>query len=190
MLVGGLTMLIFSLGTLPALLSFSALSNLITGHMQRYVVKVAGVLVLLIGMVTFSSGLTLAGVSLPSFPLASQGGSVQVPKAAPIINGQQRIFMKVVGLAYTPSVFTVVAGVPVAWQVDGSQAEGCAQVLTVPDLGINAVLPTQGSKTIVFVPHTSGTLSFHCPLAMTTAGAKFIVLPGKQTSAHTHTPNG
>lgn len=190
MLVGGLTMLIFSLGTFPALLSFSAISNLIAGRIQRYVVKVAGVLVLLIGLLNFQSGLTLAGVSLPSFLPASSLSSAQSPKEAPIINGKQRAFMKVVGREYTPSVFTVVAGVPVEWQVDGSQAEGCAEVLTVPELGVEVALPAQGSKTIIFVPHTPGTFSFRCPLAMTTAGARFIVLPEQPTRALIHPPHG
>lgn len=178
-LVGGLTMLVFSLGTSPALLSFSAISNLITGRIQGYVIKVAGVLVLLIGLLNFNSGLLLSGVSLPSFLPISPSSAVQSLKEAPIVNGKQQIFMKVVGREYTPSVFTIVVGVPVAWQVDGSQAEGCAQVLTAPDLGIEVALPAQGQKTIIFVPHTPGTISFRCPLAMTTAGAKFIVLPGK-----------
>lgn len=42
---GAFTMLAFALGTLPALLSFSALSSLFTGTVQRSVVKVSGVLV-------------------------------------------------------------------------------------------------------------------------------------------------
>lgn len=183
-MVGALTMLIFSLGTFPALLSFSALSSLLTGGFQRYVVKVSGILVLLIGLLNFSSGLAIAGIALPASTAFSPSQNAQAAKSqeAPIVNGKQLISMKVVGFTYTPSVFTVVAGVPVVWYVDGSQAEGCADVLTVPDLGMNVVLPAQGSKTIDFVPPRSGTLSFRCPMAMTTAGAHFIVLPHAQTS--------
>lgn len=71
----------------------------------------------------------------------------------------------------------MVQGVPVEWHVDGSQAEGCAQVLTVPNLGLTVYLPSQSSKTIVFVPKQTGTLQFTCPMAMTTAGAGFTVVP-------------
>lgn len=182
--VGALTMLIFSLGTFPALLSFSAISSLFTGGFQRYIVKVSGVLVLLIGLVNFSSGLAIAGFTLPASAATTLPQSAQATKdqLAPFVNGKQIVSMKVVGFTYTPSTFTVVAGIPVEWHVDGSQAEGCADVLTVPDLGVNAVLPVQGSKTIVFVPPRSGTLSFRCPMAMTTAGARFIVLPHTPTS--------
>jgi sulfite exporter TauE/SafE len=63
-LIGALTMLVFSLGTFPALLSFSVVSNLSTGRLQHYVVKVSGVLVLLIGLMNFSSGLAIAGIAL------------------------------------------------------------------------------------------------------------------------------
>jgi len=63
---GALTMLVFSLGTAPALLSLSGLTSIFKGTMQRYVIKGAGVLVLVIGLVSLNSGLSLTGVSLPS----------------------------------------------------------------------------------------------------------------------------
>jgi hypothetical protein len=180
--VGALTMLIFSLGTFPALLSFSAISSVFTGGFQRYMVKVSGVLVLLIGLLNLNSGLAIVGIALPGSATSPvQNTHMAKSQRVPIVNGKQHISMKVVGFTYTPSVFTVVAGVPVEWHVDGRQAEGCADVLTVPDLGVNVVLPIQESKTIVFVPSKSGTLSFRCPMAMTTAGARFIVLPQPQT---------
>ncbi|MBO0779463.1 MAG: sulfite exporter TauE/SafE family protein [Ktedonobacteraceae bacterium] len=184
MLTGALTMLTFALGTFPALLSLGAVSSFIKGPLQRYVVKVSGVLMLLIGLLNISSGLAIAGVPLPFATPAwpSNRAHVTQNQVAPIINGKQRVSMKVVGFEYIPSVFTVVAGMPVEWQVDGTRAEGCANVLTVPDLGITVALPTQGSKTIVFVPQQSGTLAIRCPMAMTTAGARFIVLPKQQTT--------
>src|SRR5260370_26628699 len=85
--------------------------------------------------------------------------------------------MKVRGLEYLPSLFTVRQGIPVAWMVDGSQAQDCARVLTVPDLGLSISLPAQGVKTIVFVPRSMGNLRFRCPMALTTAGAMFTVVP-------------
>jgi sulfite exporter TauE/SafE/copper chaperone CopZ len=182
-LIGALTMLVFALGTFPALLSFSVVSNLSTGRLQHYVVKVSGVLVLLLGLVNFSSGLAIAGIALPSLTPASSPAQAQLAKkqVAPIVNGAQRVSMKVTGFDYSPSTFTVVEGVPVVWQVDGSQAEGCANVLTAPDLGLNVVLPVQGTKTIVFVPKKPGAFAFRCPMAMTTAGARFVVIPHDQT---------
>jgi len=50
-------------------------------------------------------------------------------------------------------------------------------VLTLPDLGLTVPLPAQSSTTIVFVPKHSGIFRFRCPVAMTTADAKFLVVP-------------
>ena len=47
--VGALTMLAFALGTLPALLSLSALSSFARGSFQRHFLKIAGVAVILLG---------------------------------------------------------------------------------------------------------------------------------------------
>src|SRR5439155_18366136 len=63
---GALTMLVFSLGTAPALLSLSGLGCVLTGKTQRYLMKVAGVLVLVIGLVSLNSGLSITGVPLPN----------------------------------------------------------------------------------------------------------------------------
>lgn len=175
---GALTMLAFALGTLPALLSFSAISSFFTGTVQRYVAKVSGALVLVFGLMSMQSGLTLAGVSLPSVTITwPNQQTAQAGPMAPVVAGKQVVSMKVIGLSYVPSTFTVMQGMPVSWRVDGSQAQGCAQVLTLPALGINAVLPARGSTTITFVPRNTGTLRFHCPLAMTTANASFLVVP-------------
>ena len=116
---GALTMLIFALGTLPALLSFGAVSSLVTGALQNYVVKAAGVLLLLISLLSLNNGLALAGISFSSpIPTSSR---LQAPPRAPIIQGRQVVSMKVVGRDYIPSTFTVAQGIPVLWQVDGSQ---------------------------------------------------------------------
>ena len=183
-LTGALTMLAFSLGTLPALLSLGALSGLATGTARRYFVKFSGVLVILIGLFSMNNGLTLAGAPFAPTTLLAQISSANAPvtgsTTAQIVDGKQVVSMKVLGLEYVPSTFTVVQGVPVEWHVDGSQAEGCAQVLTVPDLGLTAYLPPQGTKTIVFIPRETGSLRFSCPMAMTTAGAMFTIIPNTQ----------
>ncbi len=180
-MTGALTMFAFALGTLPALLSLSVLSSLFTGTVQRYVVKVSGVLVLLIGLSSLQSGFALAGLPLPSLALGSPAQTSrmlpQESHLAPIVDGKQVVSMKVIGFKYVPSTFTVVQGVPVTWHVDGRQAEDCAQVLLVPALGLTVALQTHGLTTITFTPREPGTVRFHCPLAMTTSGAMFTVLP-------------
>lgn len=183
MKVGALTMLAFSLGTLPALLSLSAISSFIKGTLQQYFFKFAGVLVLLLGLFNINSGINLTGVNLDVAAIFHRS-PVEVAHAAQpvadpnvqLVDGKQLVSMKVVGRTYSPSKFTITQGIPVEWRIDGSQAEGCAQVVTAPTIGVAEYLPAQGTKTIRFTPTKVGTIPFRCTMGMTTPGAAFTVV--------------
>lgn len=189
MTVGALTMLAFSLGTLPALLSLSAISSFVKGAVQRYFLKFAGVLVLVLGVFNINNGFTLTGIDVNAVAIF-QKRPVEIAQAAAaddsnveLVNGKQIVRMRVGGLQYSPSRFTIVQGVPVEWQIDGTRADGCAQVIQVPSLGITEYLPQQGVKTITFTPAKTGTIPFRCTMAMTTRGAAFTVVPNTKNIA-------
>lgn len=178
--VGALTMLAFSLGTLPALLSLSAISSFAKGAFQKFFLKFSGVVVILIGLFSINNGLALTGSGF-SFNALFKGNSVAQASSgelAKIVDGKQVVQMRVDGYNYTPSQFKVVQGVPVEWQVDGSAAAGCARVIVVPKLGITAYLPPDGIKTIEFTPQDTGKIAFSCSMGMTTRGAAFEVVSG------------
>lgn len=180
--VGAATMLVFSLGTLPALLSLSAVSSFAKGGFQRYFLKFAGVLVILLGIFNINNGLALTGSSLSILPgkgTARSPSQTQgsVDQNVQIVGGKQVVSMTINGYSYSPSQFTVQAGVPVVWQIDGSAAGGCARVITSQSLNINEYLPSSGVKAIEFTPQREGTFPFSCPMGMTTRGAAFIVVP-------------
>jgi sulfite exporter TauE/SafE len=78
--IGALTMLAFSLGTLPALLSLSAMSSFVTGTLQRHFLKFAGVLVIVLGISNIQYGLVLAGSTMNAIPVAAPA---TVPEAVP-----------------------------------------------------------------------------------------------------------
>ncbi|OGY88988.1 MAG: hypothetical protein A3B30_02760 [Candidatus Komeilibacteria bacterium RIFCSPLOWO2_01_FULL_52_15] len=173
---GALTMLFFALGTLPALMSLSVLTSFSKGLFLRYFVKVAGVLVVLMGVLNVSGGFALAGVPLDPRTLFAQNTAPATE--VPMRNGKQIAEMRVEGYEYYPSRFTVKAGVPVDWLIDGRKAQGCAQVLIVPKLGITRRLSRDAVTTISFTPKQDGTLEFSCSMGMTTPGARFTVVSG------------
>ena len=181
---GALTMLVFSLGTLPALLSLSALSSFIKGAIQQYFLKFAGAVVILLGLFNVNNGLTLAGFNFAFIPSFEQSTSGSVLAASDpnvqVIGGKQIVNMKVTGLGYSPHTFTVVKGIPVEWHIDGTRAEGCAQVITIPTLGITEYLPQQGEKVIAFTPESTGKIPFSCTMGMTTRGSAFTVVENTQ----------
>ncbi len=177
--VGALTMFVFSLGTLPALLSLSAISSFAKGAFQTHFLRFAGVFVVLLAIFNINNGLTLAGFNVnlaAAFGSANSVAEVSAPLAQ-IIDGKQIVDMQVVGLTYSPHQFTVMQGVPVEWRIDGSQAEGCSQVITVPKLGIVKYLSPSNPTIIDFTPQEIGLISFSCTMGMTTQGSAFMVVP-------------
>lgn len=181
-LTGALIMFTFSLGTLPALLSLSAISSFAKGAFKRYFLKFSGALVIMLGLFNINNGLALtgsdinlAGIFSPSGEVTSQAQAQEDPNVQ-IVGGKQIVNMKVAGLSYTPHRFTVVQGIPVEWRIDGSRAQGCAQVITAPKLGITEYLPPDQIKTITFTPEDLGTIPFSCTMGMTTRGAAFTVV--------------
>lgn len=183
---GGLTMLAFALGTLPGLLSVGALSTLSKGSFQRYFKTFSAVLVIVLGAMNISSGWTLTGatigLNLDSYNIPELNGQNTPPATPPIkdgINiagGKQVIEMKVIGLDYSPSSFTVQQGVPVEWRIDGDGAQGCAQVISVPTLGITERLLKGQPTVITFTPQKAGKIKFSCSMGMAGPGM-FTVVP-------------
>ncbi len=172
---GALTMLVFSLGTLPALAGIGAFSSFAKGNVQRHFMTFAAVLIIVLGVFNISNGLALSGVALKK--------TVVDVSPITIVDGKQIILMKIDGLTYTPDHFTVEQGVPVEWHIDSTDASGCAHVVTLPTLKITELLPSSGEKIIRFTPDKLGKIPFSCPMGMTTRGASFTVISNaKQTT--------
>lgn len=182
-LQGALTMMFFSLGTLPALLSLSAVSSFAKGGFQRYFLKFSGVLVLIIGMSNITNSFALLGINGTAFAnVFKSNNSANVAQASDgplprIENGKQIVDMTVDGYQYKPNRFTVYQGIPVEWRIDGRNAQGCGRVVTMPSLGITAFMPADSIKTVTFTPKDIGTYSFNCTMGMMTPNSAFVVVP-------------
>ncbi len=169
--IGALTMLVFSLGTLPSLISVGALSSVLKGNLQKRFITFSAIIVIMLGLFNLPNGFALTGLSV--LPIDSNNVNLENVK---IVDGKQIVEMKVNGLEYSPSNFKIVKGIPVEWRIDGSQAEGCSQVITIPELGITEYLPSNEIKTITFTPTELGNIPFSCTMGMTTRGARFEVI--------------
>src|SRR5262249_18642795 len=152
---GALTMLAFSLGTLPALLSLSAMSSFATGALQRRFLTFAGAAVIVLGILNIQYGLVLASSSMasssftsaaPVAPVATETRLQQRQTAeAPTSEPKQIAVMRIVGFDYIPNRFTVTQGVPVEWRIDASEAAGCGRILIAPRLGIRKLLSSNST---------------------------------------------
>jgi len=161
--VGALTMLAFSLGTMPSLMSIGALSSFVKGRTQRHVMTFAAVLIIMLGMFNIQAGLALTGVAQLS------NGDERAQPAA-LTGDFQRVSMAVDGLDYVPAAFAVEKGVPVEWTIDGSKAQGCAQIISIPSMRITQRL-NRGEPTVIqFTPEKSGKILFTCGMGMAGPG--------------------
>lgn len=185
MVTGALTMLAFSLGTLPALLSLGVFSSFAKGTAQKYFLKFAGVLVVLVGFFSINNGLALTGITVglasENSPLASSA-----QEEITIENGKQIVKMTVDGLEYKPNRFTVYEGIPVEWRIDGRKAEGCGQILIMPGTNTVQYFNPDAITVINFTPQETGELAFNCAMGMMTPNSGFTVIPN--TSGITPAP--
>ncbi len=172
---GAFTMFVFALGTAPSLLSLGAVSSLGGGLFRNYFLKLAGIAVVVFGIANIGNGLNLAGFGVGG---ASAGAVLANPFAdeAVSVEGKQVVNMKIVGLDYEPSQFTVRAGRPVEWLIDGSAAVGCARAIVVPQLGLSETIIKGKIKKITYIPRKPGRITFSCSMGMTTPGAAFNVV--------------
>lgn len=171
---GGLTMLVFALGTLPALLGVGMVSSFTKGAVAQYFLKFSGALVLLLGLYNLNNGLLLTGVDAQSIFSKNETQTSETTNSVTLENGKQIVNMSVEGLKYVPSSFTIKKGIPVEWRVDGKNAAGCAGVITIPKMGIQEFLAKDKETIVAFTPTQAGTLPFTCSMGMTSG--KFIVI--------------
>ena len=168
-LAGAFSMLLFSLGTVPLLLGFGALSSLLSAKFNRRMLKASGVLVVALGVVMFTRGVSLFGVALPSLTPGTPA-SIAVAR----VEGDYQVVRTTVESgAYHP--FIVQKGIPVRWTVSvkAEDLNGCNNPLTVPRYGIRKRL-VPGDNLIEFTPDRDGTIAYTCWMGMITSSIRIV----------------
>ncbi|WP_297421507.1 sulfite exporter TauE/SafE family protein [Clostridium sp.] len=168
---GAVSMFLFSLGTVPLMLAFGAISGLLSKGYTKQLLKFSGVLVVILGLIMGNRGLALAGIGVPNASTLVQnlsGTQASASQAnigkATIENGVQIIKMTADNNGYTPNAFYVQKGIPVKWIITGSQINSCNNAVVVPSLNIQKTLKS-GENTIEFTPK-DGDINFSCWMGM------------------------
>lgn len=174
---GALTMLAFSVGTLPALLSLSAVSSFATGGFQRRFLTFAGAAVIVLGIANIQYGTVLASGDLGLASIAETAKPATATGISTPTGAKQIAVMRVSGYEYSPNRFTVTQGIPVEWRIDGRDAAGCGRIVIAPGLGVRKYLSSDSTTIIAFTPQKTGEFGFNCGMGMMTPGSKFTVVP-------------
>jgi sulfite exporter TauE/SafE/copper chaperone CopZ len=180
---GGLSMFLFSMGTVPLMFGVGALSSLLShaSFGRKFtggVMKAGAILVTVMGMTMFSYGFSLSGFSLDGAgravaainPFAVNAGwkrrEASAPEAPPRIEKGVQIVNSTLSGGRYPAI-TVEAGIPVRWTIDAPQGSinGCNNRMIIREYGIEHRF-TPGENVIEFTPQKTGRFPYSCWMGM------------------------
>jgi sulfite exporter TauE/SafE len=170
---GALSMFMFSIGTVPLMLTFGTLSGLLTKGYTKKILKFSGVLIIMLGLIMSNRGLALAGMNMSPMAIMSSVGAFGDTNAsssssdeikATIKDGVQVLNMTANVYGYNPKTLYVQKGMPLKWVINGEEITGCNNTIVVPDLEIQQKLQS-GNNLIEFTPGNED-LNFSCWMGM------------------------
>lgn len=159
---GALSMFFFSLGTVPLMFGFGAISSLLSRKFTKDMLFVSSMIVVLLGFLMAGRGLNLAGFAIPT-----SAGSIEreYSDIAVIEEDIQIVKTKLTDGQYSPIV--VQKGVPVQWiiEVEPGDLNGCNNPVTIPKYNIVKKLDI-GENVINFTPSEEGPVVYTCWMGM------------------------
>lgn len=164
---GALAMFVFSIGTVPLMLTFGALSGLLSKGYTKKILKLSGVLIIVLGLIMGNRGLALAGINvnpMTAFASGSGGSSNAYVAKATLQDGIQIINMTADNNGYTPNSFYVQKGIPVKWIIDGKEMNSCNNAIVARELNLEWKLK-KGENIKEFTPGDKD-INFSCWMGM------------------------
>ncbi|MFV0529632.1 MAG: sulfite exporter TauE/SafE family protein [Lachnospiraceae bacterium] len=176
-LKGGITMLIFSLGTVPLMFGLGALSSILSTRFTKKMMTVGAALVIVLGVFMFSNGWSLSGFLSPA---AAASNVAQTDTTASDTSSDEDTVQEDTDTAESGSVqkvstslangyepIQVKAGIPVEWTINVPQGSltGCNYRMVIPSYNIEHTF-SYGENVIEFTPTESGTVSYTCWMGM------------------------
>lgn len=163
---GALSLTAFGLGTLPVLIGFGGIANVLSHKATRKILKISAIIVLILGLIMLNRGLSLTGSGYDVKSIVA-GVSLKGATGNFIIDkeGYQVIKMDVVASGYFPNSFVLKKDVPVRWVINGKELTGCNNAIQVPKLDLVFNLK-KGEQIIEFTPTETGVISWSCWMGM------------------------
>ena len=158
---GALSMLLFSLGTVPLMLGLGTIVSALGRKFAHTVLSVGAVLVCVLGLAMLSQGGRLTGMLLPDMGNASG----EKDSVVQIMDGVQVVESTLESGRY-PTI-TVQAGIPVHWTINAPEGSinGCNYRVIIGEYGIEHSFE-EGQNVIEFTPTEAGNISYTCWMGM------------------------
>jgi plastocyanin domain-containing protein len=171
---GGVSMFLFSMGTVPLMFGIGALSSLLSGakgkSFSAAVMKVGAVLVAVLGLTMFSNGWSLSGLSNPLLAVFNPFGSSVVETAAGSAGIVIEDGVQIINSSLSPGRYPAIvvqAGLPVKWTINAPQGSinGCNNRMIIREYGIeHRFVP--GENVVAFTPEKTGKFGYSCWMGM------------------------
>lgn len=163
-ILGSLIMFVFVLGTTPLFFGVGFLTTVLGDSFQGKFLKLAGLLVLYLGVVSANGALVAAGspISLPpiEIDLSGQGNVTQDQSIT------QNPEINISSAGYYPNYIRVRKGQQVNLTLKSKGAYSCALAFRIPSLGISKNLAPNDIQQIAFTPTQTGQIPFNCSMGM------------------------
>jgi sulfite exporter TauE/SafE len=164
-LIGALSMLVFVLGTVPALFLFGAFSGLFSKKFSHLVTRGSAVVVCVMGLLMIGRGLALSGVQWPMAALTEEDSGDFVTAVVTGDFQRQRLTTEFEAYSYPP--IQVKAGIPVEWTILVTEGNynSCNNAIELPSFGLKADLDV-GKTVVTFTPDKEGDFVYTCWMGM------------------------
>jgi sulfite exporter TauE/SafE len=168
-LQGAALMFAFTLGTSPVFFTIAYLAMKLGSRLEKWFMRLVALVILVLGLVSINSGLTLMGSPFSLTAMAQNLKSQPLQKAVadlPPSDGKN-LFLGVENDGYYPQVLHAQAGVSISLSLVTNNTFSCSRAFVIPSLGVEKLLPSTGTESISIPPQASGSvLRFSCSMGM------------------------
>lgn len=176
--VQGMSILLgFTLGTSPVFFTVAFLTTQLGATVEKYFMRVAAVLVLILGFVAIESGLNLVGspLSITNMARSLQNKAVQTQVVESTqVPPSNEILLDVTNTGYQPEVLHARANETNTLNLKTDGVISCSRDFVIASLNIEKLLPETGNVQITLPPQEPGsTIYFSCSMGMFTGKIVF-----------------
>ena len=163
---GGISLMAFGLGTLPVMLGFGGIANLVSSKATKKILKVSAIIVLILGLIMLNRGLALTGTGYDVNSIITGAQGVAAIGGQVYMDGNYQVIkMNVDRYGWDPDSFVLKKDVPVKWVINGEEITGCNNAIQVPKLNLKFDIK-EGVQTIEFTPTEEGVIPWSCWMGM------------------------
>ncbi len=175
-LLGAALMFAFVLGTSPIFFIVAYLTMQLGARLEKWFMRFVAVVMLVLGLVSVNSGLTLIGspLSVTNMLASIRTAQPQVVSSSLPQSDGTTLYLAAANGGYSPRVLSARANTAITLNIVTNQTYSCARDFVIPSLGIEQLLPGSGTVPLNIPAQPAGTvMRFSCSMGMYTGEIRF-----------------